>query len=79
MGDPVEGTVENFSLSSLKNNCCNMFSPLYLRKNWNIKQRSSFILYFQTETTGVGTVLTMEGKMPLKFNICFVLKSEYGL
>ena len=78
MGDPVEGTVEIFSLNSLKNNYYNMFSASYLRKNWNIKQ-CSFISCFQTETTSVGTVLTMEGKMPLKFNICFVCKSEYGL
>ena len=30
--DPVEGTVEMFSVSSFKNNYCSMFSASYLRK-----------------------------------------------
>ena len=42
--DPVEGTVEIFSLSSLKNNYCSMFSASYLRKQ--VKYEAVFFWCF---------------------------------
>ena len=79
--DPVEGTLEIFSLSSLKNNCCSMFSVSYLRKNYEILSYVLLLSHvFKLKLTiSVGTVLTMGGKMHFKFNIWFMLKIGDGL
>ena len=79
--DPVEGTVETFSVSSFRNNYCSMFIASYLRKNYKILSNALLLFHvFKLKlTTSVGTVLTMEGKMHFKFNIWFMLKSEDGL
>lgn len=80
INDPAEGTVENFSLGSLKNNYSSLFSASYLRKNYEIL--SSILLFhvFKLKLTKpAGTVLTMEVNMHLKFNIWFMFKSEDGL
>ena len=79
--DTVEGTAEIFSLSSLKNNCCSMFSVSYLRKNYEILSYVLLLSHvFKLKLTiSVGTVLTMGGKMHFKFNIWFMLKIGDGL
>ena len=81
INDPAEGTVENFSLGSLKNNYSSLFNASYLRKNYEIL--SSILLLFHVFklklTKPAGTVLTMEVNMHLKFNIWFMFKSEDGL
>ena len=61
--DPVEGTLEIFSLSSLVNNYCSICSSSYLRKKlWNIKQCSSFIICVQMATYYISSYCFNYGK-----------------
>jgi len=78
--DPVEGTLEIFSFSSLVNNYCSMCSSSYLRKKNCEILSNVLLLCVQMATYYISWYcLTMERKMHFKFNIWFMFKSKDGL